>query len=95
MPQRGCGIWGRGNYTLPSILITLLFLGKSFAESLCLALAFGGLSCGFSPWAVMVAHALAVGFPHTFFSYFSHELTSSLVFTACRVPCCLLVSLEG
>ena len=66
-PGKGCGMWDRGNYTLPSVSIMLLFLGKSFfSESLCLALAFGGLSCGFCLWAAMVAHAPAVGFPCTF-----------------------------
>lgn len=94
-PRWGCRIWGRGSYTLPSILVALLFVGRSFSESLCLAQAFGGLSCGFSPWAAMAAPALAVGFPHTFFSYFSPELTSRLVFTACRVPCCLPGTLMG
>lgn len=83
-------MWGRGNCALPSIPIMLLFLGKSFSESQCLASSFGGLSCGFSPWAVMLAHASAVGFPHVFSSPFSHQLTNKLVLTACCVPCCLL-----
>lgn len=66
-------MWGRGNYALHSVPITRLFLGKSFfSESLCLALASGGLSCGFSPWAAMLAQGLAVGFPHAFPSSFSH-----------------------
>lgn len=76
-------MWGRGNYVLPSVPMTQLFLGESFfSESLCLASASGGLNCGFGLWAAMLAHGLAVGFPYTFPSSFSHSLTSTLVLTA-------------
>ena len=76
-------MWGRRNYALPSIPITQLFLGKSFfSESLCLALASGGLRCGFGPWAAMLAHGLAVGFPYAVPSSCFHSLTSMLVLTA-------------
>lgn len=43
-------------------------LCKSFPESQCLALAFGGLS----PQAAAMAHTLAVGFPCMFPSFFSY-----------------------
>ena len=62
-PRLGCGQRVLGSPP-PSIPITPpCLLSKSCcSECLCLALAAGGSSCGFSPWAALVARAPAVEF---------------------------------